>query len=150
VGTAVTHILTVQNAGPNTATAVQLTHQIGTGITLSSATATVGTCAVNGASVTCNLGDLAASATATITVQANAAAAGTVVSNTTLSSSTADPSTANNSASISTTVTAVPESGGGGGSLSFLWVFFLGMLAAWRAAVRRQRQSDWRIAVVCR
>jgi uncharacterized repeat protein (TIGR01451 family) len=148
VGTAVTHTLTVQNAGPGTASAVQVTHQVAAGLTLGSATASVGTCTASGATVTCNLGDLAPAATATVTVQANAATAGATVSNTTVSTSAPDVSTANNSASVSTTVTAPPPpanppsgSEGGGGSLSYDWLLLLGAVLALRAMSRRDRRG---------
>jgi len=151
VGSAVTHTLTVQNAGPNAATAVQLTHQLGTGLTATSANATVGNCTVTTSSVTCTLGDMAAASIATITVSGSAATAGTAVSNTTVSTSAVDPSAANNSTSITTTVTAVPvtpppsspsaSGGGGGGSLSFWWVLFLGVMVAWRISQPRLRPA---------
>ncbi len=68
-GQQVSFILAVRNNGPSTATGVAVADQLTTGITGASATTTTGSCAVNPTNaLSCALGPLAPTGTATITV----------------------------------------------------------------------------------
>jgi uncharacterized repeat protein (TIGR01451 family) len=132
VGDALVYTLTVANAGPNTAPAPQLTYLLAAGLTPGTATSAGATCSAVGQQITCNLNDLAAKQSATITVNATAAAVGTQTSAASVSSAAVDTVSANNSASSSTTVSAVPvaQSGhSGGGSLSLYEELVLGLLS---------------------
>jgi uncharacterized repeat protein (TIGR01451 family) len=62
----------VQNGGPATATNVNATLSIGSGLTIKSVTKTQGSCTTSGQTVTCPFGALAPSATATVTVTVSA------------------------------------------------------------------------------
>jgi uncharacterized repeat protein (TIGR01451 family) len=64
----VTYTVTVTNNGPGAATNVTLTDVLDGLVTFVSATPTQGTCAETKGTVTCNLGGLANSATATVTI----------------------------------------------------------------------------------
>lgn len=68
-GDVVTYTLTVRNAGPGRARDVVATDTLPPGTTYRSAASAAGTCASSGQSVTCRLGDLAAGATATVTIK---------------------------------------------------------------------------------
>ena len=59
VGEVLTYTLDVQNAGPSSATAVQLTDNLPAGVTFASATPTQGSCSEDGGTVDCALGTLA-------------------------------------------------------------------------------------------
>ena len=105
VNGALTYHVTVSNAGPNTASAVQLTDTLPNGASLQSAVLSQGSCAPNaGSIVTCSLGDLAAGASVTVDVTVIPSVAGTVSNRVELSSSTPDPNPANNTSTESTAV----------------------------------------------
>jgi uncharacterized repeat protein (TIGR01451 family) len=99
-GANVTYTLLVTNLGPASATNVSLTDTLPAGLSLVSATTTVGTCA----GTTCTLGTLAPSATATVTIVATATTTGLHVNTATVTAAEVDPAPANNTASESTTV----------------------------------------------
>jgi uncharacterized repeat protein (TIGR01451 family) len=138
-GSALTHSLTVTNSGPNAATQVELDYQLASGLTPGTVTTSVGSCSVNAARVTCNLGTLTVAATATISVNATAASAGAQASTATVTTTAHDNTAANNSASLTTNVTAPPTSsgggGGGGGSLSVCALLLLALIVANRAGL---------------
>jgi uncharacterized repeat protein (TIGR01451 family) len=69
-GTAVTTTMTVGNRGPAVGTGVVLTDTLPPDATVTSATASQGTCATSGATVTCDLATLPVGATATVTIVA--------------------------------------------------------------------------------
>ncbi|MEV0646632.1 hypothetical protein AB0I28_15345 [Phytomonospora sp. NPDC050363] len=109
LGGAVTYTATVTNNGP-AATGVSAT------ITLSGATATIGTvtasqgsCATAAPVVTCNLGGLAVSASATVAITVTPTAAGTVTATATSTSAQVDPNPADNTDAESTTVNAYAD-----------------------------------------
>jgi len=129
VGDAVSYTVAVANAGPNVATATQLKYQLAPGLSPGTVTSAGATCTSSASGlVTCNVGDLAAAKSVTVTINATAAAAGTQASTAAVSSTVKDLTTSNNSATSSTAVTAVASSKGGGGSLSINYLLMLALL----------------------
>jgi uncharacterized repeat protein (TIGR01451 family) len=107
-GNMLTYTLSINNAGPNTATGVRLTDSLPGNNTVffDNATASQGSCFWANA-VACNLGDLASGATSqvTITVNVGATVTATVLTNTaSVASNVVDPNGANNTATVTTTV----------------------------------------------
>jgi uncharacterized repeat protein (TIGR01451 family) len=104
-GGQLTYTIQVTNGGPDTAVNVVVTDELPSDINFDSATSTVGSCGNQGGKVTCNLGDLANGATATVTIKATVKNnAPPQVSNTaSVSSDTADPQSNNNSDTETTT-----------------------------------------------
>lgn len=105
--------LTAANAGPSTATGVQISAVVPAGITGIAATSADGTCAVSGQVATCDVASLAAGATATMTVTGNVGATappGLQASLTAaVSSATHEIDQADNATSVSAAVTAVAD-----------------------------------------
>jgi uncharacterized repeat protein (TIGR01451 family) len=102
-----TYTLTVNNLGPSMATSVAVTDALPASVTIVSATSSQGNCTNVGGIVTCDLGNLAGNAIATVTI----VGAPTATVNITNITNTAmveanefDPFTANNTASATTTV----------------------------------------------
>jgi uncharacterized repeat protein (TIGR01451 family) len=153
VGSTVTHTITVSNAGPNAATAVQLGYQLASTLTPGAVTTTVGTCSVSAPQISCNLGDMATSTAATITVTATAATVGAQPSTASFTTTATDTAVANNVATVNTNVTAAPpanpppssDGGGGGGSLSASWLFFLALMLAWQSLRDAQNRPRRRV-----
>jgi uncharacterized repeat protein (TIGR01451 family) len=151
VGGNVSYTAVVSNAGPDVATAAQLTVQLAPGLTLISATVAGTACSVSASNlITCPLGDLASAKSASATINASAATVGTQVSTATVSSAATDLTTSNNSAASSTTVTAAPSapttpaaevspSKSGGGSLTADYLILLAALLI----VRNQAVWSW-------
>lgn len=112
VGSNVTYSITVANAGPSAATAVNLADTLPAGLTFVSATPSAGSCSGT-TTVTCNLGTInsGASATASIVATATAAAAASVSNTATATSTVTDPNAANNSATTTTAVTPIANIG---------------------------------------
>lgn len=94
----VSYTITVNNAGPSTATGVVATLTLPSGLTLISATPSQGTGCSGTTTITCSLGSLAKDANATITVTATPSAPGGYVLGATVTSTSADLNSANNSA----------------------------------------------------
>lgn len=106
-GTSLTYFITVNNAGPSTATAVLVRDDLPSGVTFSSAVPSQGACSGT-TSVFCSLGSISSGASATISIIVTPTAGG-ALSNTAGASTTAtDPNMADNSATVTTTV-QVPE-----------------------------------------
>lgn len=118
-GATIAYTITVTNAGPDTAVNTVVTDRLPKGTTFVSATASKGTCAVKGTTVTCTLGDLTkggAYDTATVNLLVKAPSTGGTLTNTAdVASDTKDPNKANDSAT-QTTVVAGGNGGGGGAS----------------------------------
>jgi uncharacterized repeat protein (TIGR01451 family) len=109
-GTQVTYTIMVKNNGPAQATNVLLNDGFTAGATIAALQTSQGSCAApaNG-SMSCALGTLSASATATISFGATLSAAGMMTSAVGVSAAEPDLNTANNSASLDVTVTAPPD-----------------------------------------
>ena len=103
-GEALTYSLAVHNAGPSTATAIEVTDTLPAGVTFESATPSQGTCAESSGTVTCDLGTLADEGDANVQIQVRPLDGGTLDNQAVVSSAVADPVTSNNSASAQTTV----------------------------------------------
>jgi uncharacterized repeat protein (TIGR01451 family) len=97
--------ISVNNNGPAQATNVVLNDTLPGGATIGSVQASQGTCAapVNGA-MSCTLGTLAASASATISFGATSSTGGTETNNVSVSSDQVDPDSSNNSANLDVAV----------------------------------------------
>lgn len=112
-GTPIQYVVTVTNNGPSPAIAAVVTDRLPAGVTFTSVATTSGSCTYGQPSardLTCSLGNLAAGAVVTVTVNGVVApdvAPGTILVNeAVVSSSTADPDNSNNRVSVPTTVTA--------------------------------------------
>jgi uncharacterized repeat protein (TIGR01451 family) len=114
-GANVTYNLTVSNLGPSPAPQVILTDNLPvSGVTFLSDTTSQGICSTVGSTITCNLGAMAANASAGLSVSVNVtAAAGSTITNAasvqandSSGSPLSDPNPANNSTSVSTSVTS--------------------------------------------
>ncbi|WP_194282972.1 DUF11 domain-containing protein [Saccharothrix syringae] len=106
LGDNVTYTATVSNAGPDTATGATMSSGQLTGDALGivSVTPSQGSCTVNGPNVSCALGAIAASASATVTIVGTPASTNTISFNFGAGSSVQDPNTSNNSYRVTTTV----------------------------------------------
>jgi uncharacterized repeat protein (TIGR01451 family) len=105
VGQPLTYTLTAANAGPNTATGVQIVDTLPANVTFVSASPG---CVVGPpGTVTCTIGTLAngASAPRTITVTPTAAASPSITNSATVSGNEPDPTSGNNTATATTSVT---------------------------------------------
>ncbi len=98
-GTPVTYTLTVQNAGPSDALAVVVGDPVPTGLTITSANSSAGSCSFDVAAVTCSLGTLADGGLVTITIGATTGPSlvNPVVNTATVISTTTDPDPTDNS-----------------------------------------------------
>src|SRR5207253_11485919 len=68
-GQLLTYTLTAQNAGPSSATGVQVTDNLPAGVTFDSATPSQGTCSQASGTVTCALGTLTSGGNATVALK---------------------------------------------------------------------------------
>ena len=112
----ITYTITVENAGPALASNVVLSDPLPAGVAYQSANSSQGSCTETSGSVTCALGDLPATATATIAVRVTTSTPGTFINAVTVTSTETDPDTTNNTASWTSHVQEVsgpPPSGVG-------------------------------------
>ncbi|MCS7206454.1 MAG: DUF11 domain-containing protein [Dehalococcoidia bacterium] len=103
VGQSLTYTILVTNAGPGVATGVLLTDTLPSTVNLVSISASQGSC-IGVGSVTCNLGNIGAGFSASVTIVVQPTAAGKVSNTVQVWTSTPDPQTSNNQATITTTV----------------------------------------------
>lgn len=105
VGSPLTYTLTVTNNGPDAALSVTVTDPLPGTVTFVSATPSQGNCSGT-TTVTCSLGTIAASGSATITIVVTPTAEGTLSNTATVGSPTSDPVPGNNSDNEMTPVSA--------------------------------------------
>lgn len=105
VGRTFDYTLVVRNGGPSPATGVVVTDTLPAGFSLSSATATQGTCSGT-ATLTCQVGAMAVNAVVTITVRGTATAEGTLANSATVAAAEDDPVTGNNTSTAAVGVAA--------------------------------------------
>jgi uncharacterized repeat protein (TIGR01451 family) len=98
-----TYTIAVTNNGPLNATSVAATDSFPAGATFVSATTTQGSCSGT-TTVSCNLGTLNSTASATITIVVAPTQGGALVNTVNVTSNIPDPNTLNNAATTSTTV----------------------------------------------
>lgn len=103
-----TYTVTVANRGPDDTGDVVLTDTLPAGVTNVMATASAGSCSGT-ATITCNLGELAAGARATVTITATAPAAGPLRNAASVASNTPDAALANNAITQETRVATLPS-----------------------------------------
>ena len=111
VGDNVTYTSAVTNNGPFGATSVTFTDTLPAGVTFVSATPSQGSCSESGGTVTCDLGNLANGASATVAIVVTTTAAGSISNTATVHASETDPNTGNNSATATATATASAVAG---------------------------------------
>jgi uncharacterized repeat protein (TIGR01451 family) len=106
IGQALTYTIKVTNNGPQTATGVTLSDTLPKGAGFGSTTTSQGTCSFkpDKRMVTCNLGNLASGATATVTIIVKPTSKGTITNTATVTGSPTDPNTTNNKAVATTSV----------------------------------------------
>jgi uncharacterized repeat protein (TIGR01451 family) len=90
------YTMVVSNAGPNTASNVVYSDSVDSGPSLVSATASQGTVAVGGGSLTASLGTLSSGATATVTLVLGPCCGGVCINDSSVSSDALDPNPSNN------------------------------------------------------
>ena len=108
LGATVTFMLSVTNLGPATASSVTVTDALPAGLNFVSATSSQGTNANDAGVVTCALGSMMNTASATVTIQAAATGTGSWTNTATVSSGTVDPANSNNTASAAVFVNSPP------------------------------------------
>jgi hypothetical protein len=107
-GQTFTYNITVTNGGGSGATGVTLTDTLPSTVTLQGAVPSQGSC--SGTTViTCNIGSLATSGTATVAITVKATTAGSAGNVASVTGNEFDPNTANNSSSAPTTIVAVAD-----------------------------------------
>ena len=103
-GTPFTYTIEVSNHGGLPAPGVHVSDTLPTGLLLTDATASQGSCPPSGQTVSCALGDIAAGATARVTITVIAAQTGTYANTATVAAATPDPTPGDNSATASVQV----------------------------------------------
>ncbi|HEX5033737.1 MAG TPA: DUF11 domain-containing protein [bacterium] len=120
VGTNLVYALAVTNQGPGDATGVQLTDTLPDSVSFVSASPE-GLCSAAGSTVTCDLGDLAANASANVTLTVLPNSSGIVTNTASVTADQDEDNPDDNTATVETTVNPAPlnpEISGGGCSLS--------------------------------
>ncbi|HWT01541.1 MAG TPA: S8 family serine peptidase [Pyrinomonadaceae bacterium] len=102
--TELTYTLTVKNDSSSEATGVTLTDTLPSGVTFVSASSGQGTCGVNGTTITCALGTMAAGATANVTIVVKPTAAGAITNTATVTGNETDPNPGDNTATATTMI----------------------------------------------
>ena len=105
-GTPLTYTLAVTNNGPASATNVTVTDTLPSAVTYLSTSTTQGSCSEAGGTVTCLLGTMANTGTATISILTLPNTPGIVSNTATVSADQTDPNLTNNTSTQSETITA--------------------------------------------
>lgn len=113
VGGGIAYTIAVENLGPDAATGVTVTDPLPNSVKYASATTTVGSCALQGQKLICNVGTLETGSTAkvssaTITLNVTTQKVGSVTNTASVSGDQGDPVAANNQASVTTKVIEKP------------------------------------------
>ncbi len=111
-GSSLRYAMTVTNQGPSPATGITVTDVLPANVGFVSATASQGTCANNAGTLTCNIGKLAAQASATITLTVTPMAAGTLANTARVQGNEPDKFPNNNQATAQIRVSALPSIAG--------------------------------------
>ncbi len=98
VGAQFDYTITVANAGPDAALGVIVTDELDDAVSYVGATASQGSCVESDGDITCELGELVAGASATVTITVQADEPGDVENEAEVTSTTADPNEADNDA----------------------------------------------------
>jgi uncharacterized repeat protein (TIGR01451 family) len=107
-GQTLTYTLGVTNNGPNSAPSVTVTDNLPSGVNYRSATPSQGSCSQASGTVTCDLGAIDSSGSATVTITIVPPVAGTISNTATVAGSQSiDKNSANDSATATTTVKGV-------------------------------------------
>ncbi|MDX1626050.1 MAG: DUF11 domain-containing protein [Wenzhouxiangellaceae bacterium] len=104
LGESFSYVLTVANAGPDPATAVEVSDSVPASLAVVAATASQGSCTVSGQQVACALGEIGPQESVTVTIDVIAEATGPVTNFASVAADPADPQPGNNSASETTAV----------------------------------------------
>jgi uncharacterized repeat protein (TIGR01451 family) len=102
------YAIEVTNAGPDSATGVEVVDDLPSRIDLVSSTSSQGSCERHGRQVRCALGTVDAGASATITIGVDTRKAGSLVNTATVSTADTDPQDGNDRDTETTTVSAPP------------------------------------------
>jgi uncharacterized repeat protein (TIGR01451 family) len=106
-----TYTINLSNAGPSAASNVKIISPLPQNTNYVSSNASQGTCTVATGTLTCNLGSLNASASASVGLVLNSSVAGTITSSASATGTESDPNTTNNSSNLSVTVKDPPVTG---------------------------------------
>ena len=103
-GELLTYTLTVQNAGPQSATGVQLIDDLPPGVAFESATPSQGSCSQSSGTVECALGTVDAEQSATVQIEVRPQSTGLITNEAGVASDAHDPDPSDNVTSADTTV----------------------------------------------
>ena len=112
VNNPLSYTLKVTNNGPSPSSGVTATDVLPAGLTFGSANSTQGSCSFNSGTVTCNLGNLAVAASATITIAVTPTSVTTISNTATVTGNEPDDIPGNNSDTEATKIAALPSING--------------------------------------
>src|SRR5256885_500364 len=104
VGGELVYTLSVSNQGPDQAEAIALSDTLPSSVSFGSASADQGSCSEQSNIVSCDLGNLAPLAAATVTIRVTPGQPGTIADAASITSTTPDPDSSNNTASTQTSI----------------------------------------------
>jgi uncharacterized repeat protein (TIGR01451 family) len=163
-GDAISYTLSISNAGPAVAVAARLSYQSDSDIQMTGVSTTSGSCSLAGAgAVSCDLGNIPASKTVMVTINAIAMTAGVSSATATVTSDNINPDVKSSSAVSGTSISSAPAqtggapsssstssssgnasaqgtaSGGGGGAFSAPWLLGLAIVCCFARGLPRRR-----------